>query len=277
MNEPATEPNRDRLSWYLPWRAKAKFKRLRRRWQGQTLFLLRRVVAVGLMLAAVVMAFSTQTSSARDNKEFESSGEETVISARDLPAGVSLTPEDLRVVAIPASLRPSGSFSKITMVTGNVLLAPARAGEPLTDRRLSAAIIGLAPPGKPAAGTLSRSVVPLRLADPAITALLKPGTHVDVVSAASGSQNSGNENSGGLVDGDPVGKALTTDATVITVVSSAGVSAVGSPPEKAQTLTPSAGSLRNQENPLVLIAVPTEISAQVAAASLDKPVTVTLR
>jgi pilus assembly protein CpaB len=85
--------------------------------------------------------------------------------------------------------------------------------------------------------------VPVRLSDPGVADLLRPGSRVDVV--ASGPDH----------DGISV---LAADAVVVTVRHSEGKS--GTPGGR-----------------LVLVALPREAATRVAAASLGEPVAVTLR
>jgi Flp pilus assembly protein CpaB len=86
------------------------------------------------------------------------------------------------------------------------------------------------------------AAVPFRLADPAVAALLVPGARVDVVTVSP-------------TAGEPI--VLATNATILTV-------------RKAKEGPTSEGHL-------VVIALPREEAAQVAAASLGQPVAVTLR
>ena len=131
------------------------------------------------------------------------------------------------------------------LTTGLLLLfrpasAPATTAEPITDARPTIAIPG---PGDPAMAT-----VPVRLADAAVAELLRPGQRVDVVAAA---------------DGDSAPSVLAGHAMVVTVS--------GPEPQAGRALGPPG------KGPLVLLALPSEVATQVAAISLERPVTVTLR
>ncbi|MGH3241392.1 MAG: SAF domain-containing protein, partial [Spirillospora sp.] len=92
--------------------------------------------------------------------------------ARDLPAGRTLTPSDLSHLNLPPASVPSGALR--SRVTGRVLAAPMRQGEPLTDARvLGAALLrGYGP------GTVA---TPVRMADADAVRLLHPGDHIDVL------------------------------------------------------------------------------------------------
>lgn len=117
----------------------------------------RRSLALGLAVLALVTAFWPDV------------GHPAVTAARDLPAGVPLTPDDVRVVSLPAPL--PGSFGGADAVVGRALTSPARAGVPLTDFDLAGA------PGDQAS-------VAVRVADQGLADLVRVGGRVDVVSSA---------------------------------------------------------------------------------------------
>lgn len=94
--------------------------------------------------------------------------------ARDLPAGTTLTPSDLRPVGFPPASVPSGTLR--SGATGRVLAGPMRKGEPLTDAR----IVGAALLRGHGPGTVA---TPVRVADADAVHLLRPGDHVDVLTA----------------------------------------------------------------------------------------------
>lgn len=92
--------------------------------------------------------------------------------ARDLRAGTTLTPSDLRHVSLPPAAVPSGALR--SGATGRVLAGPMRRGEPLTDARVvgDALLRGYGP------GTVA---APVRIADADAVHLLRPGDHIDVL------------------------------------------------------------------------------------------------
>lgn len=162
----------------------------------------------------------------------------TVVSARDLALGATLRPPDVEVVQMPVSLRPEGALDNPADVNGRTLIGLARRGEPLTDARL------VGPRSRPP-GTVT---VPVRLADPRIAQLLHAGTRVDVVTLGTTEREN---------------QLPASAATVLTVLGRQGASRDGPVPDG--------------EGPLVLLAVPGESAARLAAISLAQPVTVTLR
>ncbi|WP_328612601.1 SAF domain-containing protein [Amycolatopsis sp. NBC_00355] len=164
----------------------------------------------------------------------------TVVAARDLPSGTMLRAADVRLADFPGEARPSGALSTLDVAAGRLLAGAVRAGEPLTDVRLASTIPA---PGDPATAT-----VPVRLADSAVAELLRPGQRVDVVAAPEPGTSA---------------SVLAGGATVVTISSPDAASA-----------RPLAGPAKG---PLVLLRLPEAIATRVAAISLDRPVTVTLR
>jgi Flp pilus assembly protein CpaB len=163
----------------------------------------------------------------------------TVVAARDLPSGVTLRAADVRLADLPDEARPEGVLSTLDVADGRLLAGAVRAGEPLTDVRLASTI--------PTSGEPGTATVPVRLADAAVAELLGPGRRVDVVAAPE--------------PGTPA-SVLASGATVVTV---------GHPGTSAKTLGPP------DKGPLVLLRLPDTIATRVAAISLERPVTVTLR
>ncbi|ALE75060.1 MULTISPECIES: SAF domain-containing protein [unclassified Pseudonocardia] len=192
--------------------------------------LLRRVAAALLALAALVVALLPDAADDRAG---------VLVAARDLAPGVPLEPADLTVTAWPPALVPAGALRAVADAGGRVPAGPVRAGEPLTDLRL------VGPGLAVRAGGPGASAVPLRPADPAVAALLSPGSRVDVVT-----------------DGPEGPRVLAARAVVVAVL----------PP------SPTGGpGARAEPGPLVLVALPEGEATAVAAATLGGEVTVTLR
>ncbi|MFD0902932.1 SAF domain-containing protein [Actinomadura sediminis] len=94
--------------------------------------------------------------------------------ARDLPAGATLTPSDVRPVPFPADAVPSGAVR--ADAAGRILAGPMRRGEPLTDVRVVGdRLLRGHGPGKVA--------TPVRIADADTVRLVRPGDRVDVLAA----------------------------------------------------------------------------------------------
>lgn len=104
----------------------------------------------------------------------------------------------------------------------------------------------------PLAGGPDTAAVPIRLADPAVAALLHPGTEVDVISSTGAAAVAGGHGSG-----DAEGAVLAADATVAAVRTTGGE--------------------HGDHGRLVVLRLPRDDATRVAAASLDGAVAVTLR
>jgi Flp pilus assembly protein CpaB len=106
-----------------------------------------------------------------------------LVAARDLAGGARLTSADLTLARLPPPAVPSGALTEDAAL-GRTLAAPMRQGEPVTDVRLV---------GPRLADALSQDLVetPIRLADPAVAALLHAGDRVDVLAAPADPGNGG--------------------------------------------------------------------------------------
>lgn len=90
-----------------------------------------------------------------------------------VPAGASLTADDVDVRAYPAAWAPPGSYATVAEVVGRTASAPLAAGEPVTATRLVSA------------AERGAFAVPVRLQDTDVAALLEPGQRLDIVRARS--------------------------------------------------------------------------------------------
>lgn len=146
----------------------AALARSRRR-GGRRSRVLRRIVAVALLVAAGVLGLAGQRAAP--------AGQEVVSASRDLPIGATLAASDLTTAHLISP--PDGVLTPARSV-GAVLSGPVRKGEVLTDARL-------VPPGGQRPGT-GRIAVPIRPADPATVELLSAGMHVAVLSVSESGQ-----------------------------------------------------------------------------------------
>ncbi len=205
-----------------------------------TALLARRIAAVALIAAAAVLAFRPSGSAAEKHTR-------VLVAARDLSGGAPLSAADVRAVSMLASLAPTGVLHATKAATGQVLIGPARAGEPITDVRLAGQ-----PADRAVSGIPNPVSVPVRLADPEVASLLRTGMRVDVIGAPPHSDKAPSAGAAG-------GSVLAPNAAVVTVA-------------KPGTARGSHGGGR-----LVLLALPADAAHAVAAASLHQQVTVTLR
>jgi pilus assembly protein CpaB len=101
---------------------------------------------------------------------------EVLAAARDLRAGM-LSASDLTVIRLPEHAVPDGVLRPGAPVAGQVLSAPARRGEPLTDLRL----LGPALIDAYGSGMLA---TPVRITDVGSARLLRAGDVIDVIAAS---------------------------------------------------------------------------------------------
>ncbi|GAA1236165.1 SAF domain-containing protein [Prauserella halophila] len=160
---------------------------------------LRRVLAVALLLLAVLIAARPATAGDDDTLP-------TLVFARDLPLGTTLQAADVRVADLPEQARPASALQEPDDIAGEDLVGVAREGEPVTDARL----VDRAPTPP---GTVT---VPVRLTDPDVAPLLRSGSHVDLVAPGSGTA------------GEPAEQALASNVPVLSVL--APDSATGTAP-----------------------------------------------
>lgn len=104
---------------------------------------------------------------------------QVVASAKDIPPGVALTAEDVRMQDWPANVPLPGSFTKVEQVVGRPSIYPVGPGEPILERDLAVpgSGIGLSvkiPEGMRATAVRSNEVT-------GVAGFLYPGSHVDAL------------------------------------------------------------------------------------------------
>ena len=136
--------------------------------------LLRQVTAGVLVCLALVLALRPPPPGPAGPAEVTTAA--VTVAAADLSAGAVLAAGDLVTAQLPEEAVPAGTTADPAELTGRLLAAPLRAGEPVTDVRLvGPGLWSAVPPGQVAA--------PVRLADLAVATLLRPGDRVDVLAA----------------------------------------------------------------------------------------------
>ena len=204
-----------------------------RRPQGGIVGALRWLVAAGLVgVAALLLAADPAPVDAVVPPSIA-----VVVASRDLPAGVALRRSDLQLRRVPQAVVPRGAVSSMSAAVGRAPSGPVRAGEPLTDVRL------LGPALLRAVGGASAVAAPVRIADPGLVALLRPGDRVDVVSTGS----TGNESV----------QILAADVPVVGVPASAKDDAA--------------------EGALIVLAAPPAVAARLVAAAASSRLSLTVR
>jgi Flp pilus assembly protein CpaB len=163
------------------------------------------------------------------------------VAAADLPAGTVLTAGDLTTALLPGAAAPAGATADPDELTGQVLAAPVRAGEAVTDVR----VVG---PGLWSQVPEGQVAAPVRLADLAVATLLRAGDRVDVLAA--------------VPDGPtPSVEVVARSALVLTVPTTAAAD-------------PPAGTTEGAG--LLVLAVAPETAQRLAAAGAAATLTVTL-
>ncbi|MBD7979481.1 SAF domain-containing protein [Oerskovia merdavium] len=176
------------------------------------------VVAVGCGLAAAVVVGRVSPPPPETSP--------VVVAARDVGAGVVLTGRDLRVEDVVSSLAPQASLTRVSDAVGRTTSVALTRAQPVTPSLVAAGDLAASAPS----GTV---VAPVRLADPAVSALLGPGDRVDLLVAASGTDDPTGgapgtyvarralvlagvpaEAAGGLLGGDPAEDGVTLVAVL---------------------------------------------------------------
>jgi pilus assembly protein CpaB len=158
------------------------------------------VLGVSLVFALVVtMVFYQMASGASSGGSAKSEPVEessVVVAARPLEVGVSVKPDDVKIVKLPTSAVPKGAFTKVEEVIDRPVISNILLDEPILEGRLAArgAGLGLAPVipvGMRALSVRVNDVV-------GVAGFVLPGMHVDV-----------------LVTGQPPGDSQATVTTTV--------------------------------------------------------------
>lgn len=220
--EPTAAPLRDLLG---------PTEGLRRRWRSVRRAVLARRRPLAAACAAVAVLAGLRATAAPPP--------ETVtvpVAVRDLPAGATLSQDDLAPAGFAPGTAPAGLAED---PVGRVLAAPLRAGEPVTDVRLVGPDLAAAQPGLAA--------LPVRLPDAGVVGLLHAGDRVDLVAT------------------DPAagtGEVIASDVLVLAVPAAAAGTA-GGPGGPA-------GNGSGLSGRLVLVAVPPDRIDDISAAAVTK-------
>ncbi|MGF7121389.1 SAF domain-containing protein [Rhodococcus sp. AG1013] len=195
----------------------------------------RRTTAVVLVVAAGILLV-------RGNPD--DVGEPVVVAARDLTPGQVLSDADLRTVDRSGADTPAGSVPAPDAALGRTVSSPVREGEILTDVRLLGPRLAEA-----AVGSADARIVPVRLSDSGLAALIREGDRVDVLTVDQSRQTTDSR--------PPSAEILASGATVVLV-------------------SPERSSGTERRDRVVMLALPAPAAGAVAAASLTDAITVTL-
>ncbi|MCX7542246.1 SAF domain-containing protein [Corynebacterium sp. P5848] len=201
-------------------------------------------------LILIVLSAVTAVSSTRSSDPW------AVTLIRPVTAGTELSIEDLDLVRVPRRLQPDGTLPSVDAGVGRIIVASGNPGQILTttllvDPESTARLLGQAGQGSDRGRP---TLVPLRLADPAVVPFLIHGDTVTVLAADDGSS---------VTDTDRGTPGVAPEFRV--VAEEARVVLAGTP----------AGAL-GQDAATVLLALPEQDARAVAAVSLMYPVTVVL-
>ncbi|NDL58313.1 Flp pilus assembly protein CpaB [Phytoactinopolyspora mesophila] len=182
----------------------------------------RRLLAAGLAAAAVALSIHAASPAPPD-------GVDVVVAAEDIAGGTTLAAEHLTITSYPSDALPEGRL-ETGDVLGGVLAGPARAGEPITDRRL----IG---PSLLEGWGEDLVAAPVRVADSGAAALIRSGDRIDLLAAA--------------MDGMGSAQVVAADVPVLTVATHDGAPlaegtllVVGATPDQAAELAHAGVSAR---------------------------------
>jgi Flp pilus assembly protein CpaB len=101
-------------------------------------------------------------------------GQTVLVARRDLSSGTTLRASDIRRRAVPSEVVPDGAARSAEEALGRTTSGAMRRGEMLTDRRTVRA-------GPLDGFGANRVLAVVRVSDPSVLALLRPGDVVDVV------------------------------------------------------------------------------------------------
>lgn len=201
--------------------------------------LMRRIIAVALLIAALISALSAAKELPR-----------VPVFSRDLPAGAELALTDVELARLPASSIPESAVAKEPEeLSGRVITAAASKGEVITDTRLLGEdlVSGLVDPS----GGMTGRMIPVKLAEPDIIPHLHHGDTVDVVTAVGATSSAAHP---GTAEDAPAARVVASGGRVVSTSTSEG---------EASSST-------------VLLALPNDHANDVAAASLSQPLTVVI-
>ncbi len=177
-----------------------------------------------------------------------------VVSSRDLTPGQVIADSDVEMREIDSKQLPEEVVSDTDLVVGRTVAGPIRSGETVTDVRvLSPRLAGLS------VGTDDARIVPVRLADAAVADMLRSGDVVDVLTVGPDTSrpDTPHPDTPNESVADKAPQILAAGAVVALVTTSE--------------------STRNQQEQVILLALPTPAANVVAAASLSNAITVTFR
>ncbi len=157
---------------------------------GNSKALIQLVLALVLAVAAGLMVFQWMASQKQSAPVAKIETSPVVVAALDLPRGVTLKPDMLRVADYPQSALPAQLFDDPAQLTGRVLLSAVGENEPVTPLRLAGAdnatagVAAMISPGHRAMAVKGNKVM-------GMSGFIRPGDRVDIIATLmTGEQNS---------------------------------------------------------------------------------------
>lgn len=184
-----------------------------------------------------------------------------LVVSRDLPAGHTLLPDDVRAVGLSTSAQPANAITDAAEASGRVLAGPMVAGEMLLDSRL----VG---PSLLDGGPSGNVAMPLRLEDPAEAGFLSPGDHVDVLAARRTTELGALPDQDEAAQAAPTAEVVARDVVVLAIPGSGSSGAGGL--IGGSTTGPTAGSV-------LVVSVGQSQAAEIAGAAANARLSVVLR
>lgn len=199
------------------------------------------VLALSAGFAACAAAFFYRFAASAAQQGTHPRNAPVVVCATNLPVGSLIRRADVKLIEIPANLRPAGSFGTLEEVQNRAVIAAIFPGEPILPQRLAAvgSGAGLAPmiaPGQRAVSVRVNDVI-------GVAGFVQPGMRVDVLLSGRppGSEDSVTRtvlqnvvvlSAGETLQAEPKGQAIKTtlvtlqvsprDAEVLTLASGEG-------------------------------------------------------
>jgi pilus assembly protein CpaB len=211
------------------------------------------VIAIAVLTAGLASFGVYRAISSRPVREVEVASRYVVVATRELPPGVRVSKDDVRLAAWPDSSPVAGSHSSIDDVVNRALLATVVENEPLLDNKLAnrnagAGLPPAIPPGMRAMAVRVNEVI-------GVAGFLDPGTRVDLVVTIR------NDN----------------ETTSRTVVSNLQVLAAGIRGEQEKTRSAQSSLLSQASTAVVTLLVSPQDAERIALAQVEGQIMLVLR
>jgi pilus assembly protein CpaB len=177
-----------------------------------------------------------------------------IVAARDLPLGVKLNKDDLKLVSLPASTVPKGAVLLFNEAAGRVLLAAVSTNEPILANRLSApnASEGMASTIQPGYRAVSVQITDVS----GVAGLVQPNSRVDVLFTHPGAMD---------------------EASTSTILQNVQVFSTGRLAPSGQSAQAAAADARAPRSPVVTLLLTPEQAQKLELAKNEGKISLSLR